>query len=258
MTEPYARVPRELRRRIARELGDAALSVFLEVFDLCHSGEREFEVSRDRIARDLGRSDSAVERSLKRLRNAGLIYRKRGRNRPNVYGIPDPAKTPSPKAQEPAKTPSPDRAGAGENAGTMPAKTPSPSLYKKKRREEKKRHASASDADRLTAEWMFALVSDLFSRLDRRPPKRPNLDGWANDVRLMRERDDRDDAEIREVFTWANADEFWSANILSPAKLRKQFDRLSLLMQQGKRNAKRTLNTSSAVFDPDSHYAGDL
>lgn len=61
-------------------------------------------------------------------------------------------------------------------------------------------------------------------------PKRktPNLDAWANDIRLMRERDGRTDDEIRELFTWANQDSFWQTNILCPQKLREKWDDLDL------------------------------
>lgn len=60
--------------------------------------------------------------------------------------------------------------------------------------------------------------------------KPPNLDAWANEVRLMRERDgpDRTHQAIRELFAWANHDRFWQANILSPAKLREKWDQLQV------------------------------
>jgi hypothetical protein len=58
--------------------------------------------------------------------------------------------------------------------------------------------------------------------------KQPNLDKWANEIRLMRERDKRTDREIRATFTWANRDSFWQSNILSPSKLRDKFSTLSL------------------------------
>ena len=60
--------------------------------------------------------------------------------------------------------------------------------------------------------------------------KKPNMDSWADTVRLMRESDKKDHAEICRVFRWANTDIFWKSNILSPAKLRKQFDSLTVKM----------------------------
>lgn len=58
--------------------------------------------------------------------------------------------------------------------------------------------------------------------------KEPSLKNWANDVRLMRQRDKHADDLIRRVFDAAHADSFWRTNILSPAKLREKFDDLSL------------------------------
>lgn len=60
--------------------------------------------------------------------------------------------------------------------------------------------------------------------------KTPNLNDWADDVRLMREQDKRTHAEIRDLFDWSNRHHFWSGNIHSPKKLRKQWD--TLVMQR--------------------------
>ncbi|MCO1336089.1 hypothetical protein MO867_17295, partial [Microbulbifer sp. OS29] len=67
--------------------------------------------------------------------------------------------------------------------------------------------------------------------------KTPNLDAWANDCRKIRELDNRTPAEIAHVFNWANRDDFWQTNILSPAKLRKQFDQLQIKANQCKGSA---------------------
>ena len=68
--------------------------------------------------------------------------------------------------------------------------------------------------------------------------KKPNLESWANTLRLMLEVDKRDAVKAGEVFTWANQDDFWSSNILSPASLRKQFDKLIVKLDQPKRQEK--------------------
>ena len=68
--------------------------------------------------------------------------------------------------------------------------------------------------------------------------KKPNLESWANTLRLMLEVDKRDPVKVGEVFTWANNDDFWSSNILSPASLRKQFDKLIVKLDQPKRQEK--------------------
>jgi len=57
--------------------------------------------------------------------------------------------------------------------------------------------------------------------------KTPNWAQWANDIRLMREQDGRTHHEICSLFKWANLDPFWSANVLCPKTLRKQWDKLT-------------------------------
>ena len=50
---------------------------------------------------------------------------------------------------------------------------------------------------------------------------------WANTIRLMRVQDNRSHYEICELFQWANKDDFWKDNILSPSSLRKQWEQLA-------------------------------
>lgn len=73
------------------------------------------------------------------------------------------------------------------------------------------------------ASWMYETL------LSQNPShKKPNTQKWANSIRLMREVEKRTWQEIADVWQWARGDEFWSSNILSPDKLRKQFDALVL------------------------------
>jgi len=81
-----------------------------------------------------------------------------------------------------------------------------------------------SDEDMAIATWIFETIRD------RHAPdiKKPNLTAWANDVRLMRERDGRAPEHIRALFEWATGHHFWHGNILSPASLRKQWTKLAV------------------------------
>ena len=54
--------------------------------------------------------------------------------------------------------------------------------------------------------------------------KKPNMDSWANEVRLMREQDKHSHKDIMDLFRFANSDNFWKSNILSPKKLREKWD----------------------------------
>lgn len=76
----------------------------------------------------------------------------------------------------------------------------------------------------------------LFEKIKGNNPKQkePNFDNWANEFRLMRERDNREPQEIKDVIDWCQADPFWQGNILSPKKLREKFDQLTIQMKSKK------------------------
>lgn len=54
----------------------------------------------------------------------------------------------------------------------------------------------------------------------------PDTQKWANDIRLMHERDARSYEDIKRIIEWCQQDSFWQDNILSASKLRKQFKQL--------------------------------
>lgn len=87
--------------------------------------------------------------------------------------------------------------------------------------------------DRASAKRIFELIRRL-----NPSHKDPNIEKWADDVRLMRERDRRTHEEIESLFRWANQDEFWQSNVLSPQKLRKHWDRLVIQRDRGNRRTK--------------------
>lgn len=69
--------------------------------------------------------------------------------------------------------------------------------------------------------------------------KEPSWASWANDVRLMRDQDNRTDQQILALFTFANQDSFWAANVLCPAKLRERWGQLAA--KYNKQRAERTI-----------------
>lgn len=56
--------------------------------------------------------------------------------------------------------------------------------------------------------------------------KKPDPQKWADSFRLIIERDKRDPEEIKSLIDWSQNHDFWMGNILSPDKLRKQYDTL--------------------------------
>jgi len=55
---------------------------------------------------------------------------------------------------------------------------------------------------------------------------------WAKDIDLMIRLDSRQPSDVEAVIRWCQADGFWANNILSGAKLRKQYDQLDLKRRQ--------------------------
>ncbi|MDF1507645.1 helix-turn-helix domain-containing protein [Robertmurraya sp. DFI.2.37] len=76
----------------------------------------------------------------------------------------------------------------------------------------------------------YQLALRLFENILANNPdfKKPNLQNWANDVRLMIERDNRTEKQISYLMDWVQNDSFWKSNILSVSKLRDKFDQLAM------------------------------
>jgi hypothetical protein len=65
--------------------------------------------------------------------------------------------------------------------------------------------------DLKAARWIYDRLLTVNASLSE-----PNWAEWANTIRLMRVQDKRTHYEICDLFQWANRDEFWKDNILSP------------------------------------------
>jgi hypothetical protein len=76
--------------------------------------------------------------------------------------------------------------------------------------------------DLKAARWIYDRLLTVNASLSE-----SNWAEWANTIRLMRVQDKRTHYEICDLFQWANRDEFWKDNILSPSSLRKQWDQLT-------------------------------
>jgi hypothetical protein len=80
--------------------------------------------------------------------------------------------------------------------------------------------------------------------------KKPNLQIWAKDIDRMIRIDHRIPEDIRAVVEWCQADPFWQNNILSPAKLRSQFDQLQLKRGTAGKKAAPALSSPSPLICP--------
>ena len=82
------------------------------------------------------------------------------------------------------------------------------------------------------------LAELLYKQIKNNSPNYPekDLEKWANEFRLMMERDKRDGKEIQNLIIKTQNHHFWKMNILSPGKLRKQYDRLVMEFEEDKKN----------------------
>lgn len=64
--------------------------------------------------------------------------------------------------------------------------------------------------------------------------KKPNFEKWANEIRLMMERDGRNEEQITYLMNWVQQDDFEMSNVMSPDKLRKRFDQLIMKVKKQK------------------------
>lgn len=112
--------------------------------------------------------------------------------------------------------------------------------------------------DLKAARWIHSLRLTVNASLSE-----PKWVEWANTIRLMRVQDKRTHFEICDLFKWANKDDFWKDNILSPSSLRRKWDDLTTKrLRSGGQTTKTTAkgkvdfnNTDwiNGVFDENSH-----
>jgi hypothetical protein len=93
----------------------------------------------------------------------------------------------------------------------------------------------------------------LLNEIIKRKPdfKQPDINRWAEMIELMVRVDKRSVEEIKKVIIWCQQDSFWRNNILSTFKLRKQFDQLSLKMQEAQNGNKQTTYTRGRRSEPE-------
>ncbi|WP_162006859.1 helix-turn-helix domain-containing protein [Roseimaritima sediminicola] len=208
------------------------------------------------IATETCQGEKTVRRAVKALESMGLVTVTPNAGQTSILeinwkAIPTPVTTtevtPETTPVMQSTTPVTMTGGAG-HAAHNPGHDDRQS-DKKRKVTEKKRKSLVADRDEecyRVASWMFGLILQVAPK-----EQQPNLNQWANTIRLMRDRDRHTIAEIKQVFQWANADDFWRVNIRSPDKLRKQFANLHARMTNPSNGKPRTANVGAGVnYDP--------
>lgn len=77
-----------------------------------------------------------------------------------------------------------------------------------------------------------ALCAFFFEKIRERNPefKEPNLEKWAREMDALLRIDKREVEKVKALILWASQHKWWKAACLSPAKLRKDFDAMSMQM----------------------------
>ena len=82
------------------------------------------------------------------------------------------------------------------------------------------------------------LLADL---IESNGSRRPAInERWLSDMERLNRIDERSWDQIHKAIEWCQADDFWRANIMSPGKLRKQYDQLRLAAQRNTKQSKFT------------------
>lgn len=88
--------------------------------------------------------------------------------------------------------------------------------------------------------------------------KEPNLQNWSKDFDKIIRLDKREIKDITDLIDWIYQNDFWKSNILSPGKLRKQFDNLYTKMINDKEYKKTTTNHLETPSEKDLKTAADF
>ena len=184
--------------------------------------------SYEQLARDLGLTKALVQRAIKKFKDLGQIstlnFKKYTVIKISAWSdfqqktdtasdtLKDTLEAVNTKALNASSDTAIDTPCDTQNNNTISKDIVDPTLTNK-----------FSTEDLIAAEYILSKVIQLKPNF-----KKPNINNWADQVRLMREQDKKNHREICELFKWANKDSFWQTNILSPKKLRSKWDELEI------------------------------
>lgn len=78
--------------------------------------------------------------------------------------------------------------------------------------------------------------------------KKPDkIESWANDFRLMRERDNRTNEQIKYLIEWSQKHSFWHMQILSTKALRRNFDKMVAQLKYEKNKVNNQYNNQAEL-----------
>jgi hypothetical protein len=203
------------------------------------NGETWVDLRIGEIADEIGISVDQAQRALNKLRTYGLLMEKQhdGYNNMKLWKIDMDG------LQELQLT---AKSQLQRNRSNLTAKSrqPSSDIAVSTYIEEDIRITKES---RTFGDEIIQLSNLLADLIESNGIKRPSVTvKWHKDMELLHRIDNYSLEQIEFVIKWVQNDSFWRSNVLSPAKLRKQFGAL-LLQSRGGNNSKRLTNINQGL-----------
>lgn len=105
--------------------------------------------------------------------------------------------------------------------------TPNRPLTPNKKNKNDKKIYTPESQPYILAEYLLKKIRENNSNY-----KQPNIQNWALIMDRLIRLDNRQPGEVKTIIDFSQEDEFWKINILSPDKLRKQYDQLKIRHKQ--------------------------
>lgn len=224
------------------ESTSSARFVLLAIADAANDAGAEAYPSMATLVKKTRLSERTVQAAIRTLEALGelVVYRNAGPKGCNRYRIvmrQTPAESAPPQISHPAESagadlappqnPSPDPAD--------PAPPPPQNLHPNHPLPIQDPPVEPSSSETVSRPDVEQICAHLADKIEANGSKRPTITPrWRTDARLLLDRDGRTVAQVIKAIDWCQSDEFWRANVLSMASLRKQYDRLRLAAQRGR------------------------
>ena len=198
--------------------------------------------SAEQLASEGSEGRDAIRTALKELEDADYIERRlvqgeggRWSTQTVVFDRPQGASAPAPEKPSSVAGSQPPETG-----NPAPENRPSVSQASRKTTEKEKEPSSSGIADALPDQDSPGARGDverlcvhLADRIEGNGSRRPTITKtWRRECRLLLDRDQRTETQVRRAIDWCQDSAFWKSNVLSMPTLRQQYDRLRLIAQE--------------------------
>lgn len=253
-------VPNAVIDELMAELSGAELKVYLLVLRKTKGWNKETDaISVSQFMESCNLSNRKVIDACNKLVELGLLEQKTGRNKIKVFSVKN-------YSCEESSVVKKVHSGSEESSLSVVKKVHTQNNNTKNTKQNNNTLSSEMQASPTGkakkykfSETDLRLAKDMFAKIRAINPnhKEPNFEDWANTIRLISERDGKSYQDIFDLFCWANQDDFWKANILSPSSLREKWDKLWIKMSTTKQSKPRADNMS-AEWNTKKNWENDV